>query len=242
VATKLFPKDQPLGKQLQIGGRAFEVVGILEKQGTFMGQFSLDNQILISVRQMVFNYYRRPDFQIQIKALSEDQLEEAKEEIRGVMRKIRRVRPGDEDDFAINQQDMFITSFSRVSNTIATAGFFVTGLSLFVGGIGIMNIMFVSVAERTREIGIRKAIGAKRRAILMQFLTEAAAICLFGGFLGLAIAWPITFAMARMMPAKMSLPVVGLAILVSLVTGLVSGFFPAWRAARMNPVDALRNE
>ena len=105
-----------------------------------------------------------------------------------------------------------------------------------------MNIMFVSVAERTKEIGIRKAIGAKRRTILMQFLTEAATICLMGGLIGLAIAWPLTLLMARFMPATMSLPVVAAAIFVSLVTGLVSGFLPAWRAARLNPVDALRSE
>jgi putative ABC transport system permease protein len=102
--------------------------------------------------------------------------------------------------------------------------------------------MFVSVAERTREIGIRKAIGAKRRAILMQFLTEAATICLLGGLIGLSIAWPATLFMKRFMPATMSPLIVALAIGVSLITGLLSGFFPAWRAARMNPVDALRNE
>ena len=121
-------------------------------------------------------------------------------------------------------------------------GLFVTGLSLFVGGIGIMNIMFVSVAERTREIGIRKAIGAKRRTILLQFLIEAAGICLIGGAIALAIAWLLTLLVRRFLPVNLSLSIVGLALLVSLLTGVVSGFLPAWRAARMNPVDALRNE
>ena len=128
-----------------------------------------------------------------------------------------------------------------MSAVIASVGLFITGLSLFVGGIGIMNIMFVSVAERTREIGIRKAVGAKRRAILLQFLTEASSICLFSGLVGLGIAFPMTFALRKFLPAHMSLVVV-VAVLVSLMTGVVSGFFPAWRAARMNPVDALRNE
>jgi putative ABC transport system permease protein len=132
--------------------------------------------------------------------------------------------------------------FHRVAGTIAAIGLFITGLSLFVGGIGIMNIMFVSVAERTKEIGIRKAIGAKRRTILVQFLIEAACVCLIGGFIALAIAWPITLVMQKFVPASLSPLVVSIALLVSLVTGLVSGFLPAWRAARMNVVDALRNE
>ena len=105
-----------------------------------------------------------------------------------------------------------------------------------------MNIMFVSVAERTREIGIRKAIGAKRRTIMLQFLIEAASICLLGGLIALSIAWPATLLISKVMPARMSLPLVAVALGVSLVTGVVSGFFPAARAARMDPVDALRNE
>ena len=105
-----------------------------------------------------------------------------------------------------------------------------------------MNIMFVSVAERTREIGIRKAIGAKRRAILIQFLTEAASICLLGGLIALGIAYPITLALNQVLPGGLTFSIVALALLVSILTGVLSGFFPAWRAARMNPVDALRNE
>ena len=171
------------------------------------------------------------------------QLDEAREELRQVMRRVRRLAPNEPDDFAINQQEQFVKMFHSVAGTIAVVGLFITGLSLFVGGIGIMNIMFVSVAERTREIGIRKAIGAKRRTILLQFLTEAACICLLGGLIALGIAWPLTLAVQQwFLPATMSLTIVGIALLVSLVTGLVSGFVPAWRAARMNPVDALRSE
>jgi putative ABC transport system permease protein len=132
--------------------------------------------------------------------------------------------------------------FDRLAGTIAAVGLAVTGLSLFVGGIGIMNIMFVSVAERTREIGVRKAIGAKRRTILLQFLIEAASICLLGGLTGLGIAFGLTLLMSRFFAASLSLPVTALALLVSLLTGVVSGFLPAWRAARMDPVEALRNE
>ncbi len=169
-------------------------------------------------------------------------IEDAKEELRIAMRKIRHLAPADPDDFAIMQQDQFLEMFHRVAGTIAGIGLFITGLSLFVGGIGIMNIMFVSVAERTREIGIRKAIGAKRRTIMVQFLLEAASICVLGGLLALAIAWPVTLIMQKFLPATMSPLIVGIALLVSLVTGVFAGFMPAWRAARMNPVDALRNE
>jgi putative ABC transport system permease protein len=242
VATNLFPDEPALGNKIQLGGAALEVIGVLEKQGNFMGPFSADNQVIIPIQQFVSSFWPQPDVQIQVKVTDLRQLDDAKAELRGVMRKIRRLAPGDEDNFGIDQQEMFIKMFNRVAGTIAAVGFFVTGLSLFVGGIGIMNIMFVSVAERTREIGIRKAIGAKRRTILLQFLIEAASICLLGGLLALAIAYPLTLVMAKFMPAKMSLYVVAIALLVSLFTGVVSGFFPAWRAARMNPVDALRNE
>ena len=150
--------------------------------------------------------------------------------------------PGDPDDFAINQQEQILEMVHKITAIIGGIGLFITGLSLFVGGIGIMNIMFVSVAERTHEIGIRKAIGAKRRTILLQFLAEAATICLIGGLIGLGIAWPVTLVLQQYIPATLSPLVVGLALFVSLATGVVSGFVPAWRAARMNPVDALRNE
>src|SRR5260221_14130470 len=150
------------------------------------------------------------------------------------MRHVRHLAPNQGDDFAINQQDQIVEMFHRVTGRIAIIGLCITSLSLFVGGIGIMNIMFVSVAERTREIGIRKAIGAKRRTILLQFLIEAACICLLGGFIGVGIAWPLTLVMQKFMPAVMSPAIVAIALLVSLATGLISGFLPAWRAARMN--------
>ena len=153
------------------------------------------------------------------------------------------MRPDEPDDFAINQQDQFVKLFHDMTRTIAIIGLFISSLSLFVGGIGIMNIMFVSVVERTREIGVRKAIGAKNRAIMFQFLIEAACVCLLGGIIGLVIAWGATLAVSKwMFSTSLSGTIVVLALLVSLVTGVVSGFLPAWRAARMDPVDALRNE
>jgi putative ABC transport system permease protein len=242
VATNLFQREDPLGKRVSIGGRSFEVVGVLERRGSFLGLASLDNQAIVPLPQFVSSFYNLPDYTISVKIRDLAQLDEAREEVRLAMRKVRRLAPTEADDFSVNQQDQFVDMFNKVAGTIATVGLFITGLSLFVGGIGIMNIMFVSVAERTREIGIRKAIGAKRRAILIQFLVEAATICLLGGLMGLSIAWPMTLLVQKILPATMSLTIVGIAILVSLVTGVLSGFFPAWRAARMNPVDALRNE
>jgi putative ABC transport system permease protein len=242
VATNLFQQESPLSNKIKVGDQSYEVIGVMEKQGSFLGLFSLDNRVIIPLKQLIATFWGNPDIEIQVKAKDLVQLDEAREELRQVMRRVRRIAPDQPDDFSINQQDQFVQMFDRVAGTIAVIGLFVTGLSLFVGGIGIMNIMFVSVAERTREIGIRKAIGAKRRTILLQFLTEAACICMLGGLIGLAIAWPLTLVVQRFLPTTMSLTVVGIALLVSLVTGVVSGFVPAWRAARMNPVDALRSE
>jgi putative ABC transport system permease protein len=245
VATNLFPRESPLGKKIKIGEHQLEVIGVLEKRGSFLGMTSFDNQVIIPIPQFVFSYWRRPSFDIQVKVRHLKQLDDAKEELRGMLRKIRHVKPADPDNFSINQQEQFVKTFDAVTGTIAAVGLLITGMSLFVGGIGIMNIMFVSVAERTREIGVRKAIGARRRTILLQFLIEAASICLLGGLAGLGITYALTLLVAGAFPyfpVTMSLPVMGLAILTSVLTGVVSGFLPAWRAARMNPVDALRNE
>ena len=240
VATNLFPRESPIGKRVIIGSRPFEVIGVLEKQGDMFGEF--DNQAIIPLRQLTAAFLHTRDVEmIEVKVKDVGDLENAKEELHSAMRRIRRLAPGDPDDFAINQQEQILEMVHKVTAIIGGIGLFITGLSLFVGGIGIMNIMFVSVAERTREIGIRKAIGAKRRTILLQFLIEAATICLIGGAIGLGIAWPLTLLMQQYMPASLSPTVVGLALLVSLATGVLSGFVPAWRAARMNPVDALRS-
>jgi putative ABC transport system permease protein len=242
VATNLFQRESPIGNKITIDQKPFEVVGVLEKQGGFLDNGGVDNRVIVPLAQFTAAFWNNPDYEIQVKVKQVEQIEDAKEELRTIMRRVRRLAPSDPDDFSINQQDQVLTMFHKVAGTIAAVGLFVTGLSLFVGGIGIMNIMFVSVAERTREIGIRKAIGAKQRTILLQFLLEAASICLIGGVVALAIAWPMTLLVQKFLPATLSLTVVGIALAVSLVTGVISGFFPAWRAARMNPVDALRNE
>ena len=241
IADKLFPRQSGVGQKIKIGQGNFEVIGVNEKFGQFLFA-NMDNQVIIPITRFISDFAYRPYVFFMVKVRDAAHMDEAKEELRGVLRKLRKVPPGAEDDFAINQQDIIVQTFHRVGGIIASVGLFITGLSLFVGGIGIMNIMFVSVAERTREIGVRKAIGARRRTILVQFLIEGAAICLLGGFLGLVLAFPATLALKHFLPATMSIGVAVLAILISLVTGVVSGFLPAYRAARMNPVDALRSE
>jgi putative ABC transport system permease protein len=244
IATNFFPRMSPLGQKLKVDDSSYEIIGVLERRGSFLGMVVLDNQLYIPITRFMSHHSYRPRVMVKVKVGRLTGLEDAQEEIRGLMRKVRRLEPGAVDDFAVNSQEMFIQTFNRMAGVVASVGFFITSLSLFVGGIGIMNIMFVSVAERTREIGIRKAIGAKRRTILLQFLMEAAGVCLIGGFIGLGISWSITKILSAILsePMFMSPTVVGVALLVSVMTGVIAGFLPAWRAARMKPVDALRNE
>ncbi|MEN9734629.1 MAG: hypothetical protein RLZ45_2624 [Verrucomicrobiota bacterium] len=242
IAEKFFPYGGAVGSRLKLNGMPFEVVGVLDKQGSFFDGTNLDNQMVIPITRFTEEMTRFPDFSIAVKVRNPELMEEAREELTGIMRKLRRVPPDAPDDFAINQQEAIVAFFNRVGGTIALVALFITSLSLFVGGIGIMNIMFVSVAERTREIGIRKAIGAKRRTILVQFLVEAASITLGAGLVGILIAWPLTLVIDQFLAATMPWWLVGLALLISTATGVVSGFLPAWRAAGMDPVDALRAE
>jgi putative ABC transport system permease protein len=241
VAEKFFPREPPLNKRIKLNGQTFEVVGVMAPLNKFMG-LGNDNHLVIPITYLVNGFGSTPELRFLVKVRDVSRLDDAREELRGILRTARRVEPGDDDDFGITGQDMILNMFQRVGGTIAGIGLFITGLSLFVGGIGIMNIMFVSVAERTQEIGIRKAIGARRRTILFQFLVEAAMLCLLGGFIGLGIAFPVVLLMQTKFPAALSVEVVGLALGLATLTGLIAGFMPAWRAARMNPVDALRSE
>jgi putative ABC transport system permease protein len=243
LGTNLFVGESPLGQKISLEKREFEVVGVLAPQGGFDEAGGADNSVILPLPQFIAVIWDNPGYQIQVKAASLADLDNAKEEVRAVLRRHRHLAPNVPDNFSIMQQNLFLEMFHKIAGTIGGIGLFITGLSLFVGGIGIMNIMFVSVTERTREIGVRKAIGAKRRTILLQFITEAACICIIGGLVALLIAWPATLLMRQAsIPATLSPLIVGISLLVSAVTGILSGFFPAWRAARMNPVDALRNE
>jgi putative ABC transport system permease protein len=242
IAENLFPREDPIGKIIQVGGYPYTVIGVMEKQGGLFGTFTSDTRVFLPLNSFQTHFGGRRDVTIQVRVADMKQMEDAKLELEGIMRKVRNLPPGKVNDFNINQQEILTQTFGPISLVIASIGLFITGLSLFVGGIGIMNIMFVSVTERTKEIGIRKAIGARRRTILMQFLAEAAALCLIGGFIGLAIAFPLSLVVDQFLPTAMPLSVVFVSIGISLLVGLISGFLPAYRAAKMDPVEALRYE
>ncbi|HTP80008.1 MAG TPA: ABC transporter permease [Bacteroidota bacterium] len=243
ISENLFPNENPLGKVIKVGTNAFRVIGVLEKQGNFLGMQSLDDRVYVPINRFFKEFISfRGGIDIWVKASSRENMDETKEEIRGIMRKARHLAPAQADDFAINQQDMLIQTFNAIGSVIAAVGLLITGLALFVGGIGIMNIMFVSVTERTREIGVRKAIGAPRRTILLQFLLESAALCLLGGIIGVIIAFPLSLIIDQVLPTAMPISVVAVALLVSIFVGVVSGLLPAYRASRLDPVEALRYE
>ena len=190
-------------------------------------------------------YGKKMFITMRVKIRDQARVMEAKEELLGMMRRIRRIPPGKEEDFSINEQQAFKSQLDPIKNGIAVAGIFITGMSLFVGAIGIMNITFVSVKERTREIGLRKALGARRRTILLQFLIESIMICLIGGVVGLATALTITFAIGQIMPdfpIQFSLNLIMASLVVSVLTGIISGLAPAVTASKLDPADSLRYE
>ena len=242
VANQLFPNRDPIGSTIKIDGLSFRVIGVRSKQGSFMGMFSLDNEVIIPIDQFR-NIYGRHFFpSIEARVANPKELANAKEELRGIMRKIRGLSPFQKDDFSINEQSLLTSAFDRIAAIIGAVGLFITALSLFVGGIGIMNIMFVSVTERTKEIGIRKALGAKRRTILVQFLIESSLICLGGGLIGLAFSYPLSMLVDKFLPTSMPISLAFLGILISLAVGVISGIVPASRASKLDPVEALRYE
>ena len=245
VAKKLFPRGDALDKTIKIGNANFKVVGVLAEQGSFiLGPWNPDNQVFIPIGSIFKNFIaeHRGTVTFNVRAPNPAMVEETKIEAEGAMRKVRGLKYNEENDFSINQQEGLMENYNSVVGIIQIAGLFITGLSLFVGAIGIMNIMFVSVRERTKEIGIRKAIGAKRRTILTQFLLESSAICLMGGLAGLIAAILGSMMLNQYFPTSIQFDAVIIAIGVSAVTGILSGFAPAYQASKLDPVESLRYE
>lgn len=245
ISSKLFPRGDAIDKTIKIGPVNYKVVGVLAEQGsTLLGAFNPDNQVFVPLGT-IFKYFASRNMRsitINVRAANPEMLEATKDEAEGIMRKIRGLAHNEPNDFSINQQEGLTSFLDSITIIIKIAGLFITGLSLFVGAVGIMNIMFVSVKERTREIGLRKAIGAKRRTILTQFLLESSVICLIGGIIGLIAAILLSFMLNQFFPTSVQYDVVILAIVISLLTGVVSGLAPAYTAAKLDPVDALRYE
>jgi putative ABC transport system permease protein len=244
VADALFPNQSPLGQTVRIRGQIFEVIGVAARQGSFLGLFSWDSMVAMPLSTFRRNFSAVDNGEVRVQ-FAAGRIKEARDELRGLMRRIRGLGPEQRDDFEINEQGTIREQLDPIKNGIAIAGLAITSLALFVGAIGIMNITYVSVKERTKEIGTRKALGARRRTILLQFLIEAVSICVIGGIAGLLLASVLKSAVGAIAPSfplvfSTSLVVIGL--LVSVLTGILSGFAPAWQASKLDPVVALRYE
>jgi len=238
----LFEEQDALGKQIRIGGQRFTVIGTLEKQGSFLGLGDADNVALIPIFAFSEIYGLRRGIQIGVKFPDEATFLEGEYEIEGLMRQARQLDAAEENDFALNKPEAFKEILEGFKNGLYAVGFGLVALSLLIGGIGVMNIMFVSVRERTKEIGIRKAVGAKSWEILSQFLIEAIAICVAGGVFGVGLAAIATFFIDKAFTATMNFDVIAVAFLICTFVGLIFGFIPAYRAAKSDPIESLRFE
>ena len=245
VAEALFPDGKAVGRTLMMDGAEFTVVGVYAKaKGGFFGENGMDNAVDMPLHTARTRYPQIDRFMITAKA-KPGQREQAFQEVQGAMRRIRRLATDAEDDFAISTPDQIIQQFDRITALIGLVAIAISGLGLLVGGIGVMNIMLVSVTERTREIGVRKALGARRRDIVGQFLVEAMTLTGAGGTLGILIAVLITLLIGAVVPALPSkVPAWALiaGFTVSVGVGVFFGVWPAVKASKLDPVDALRYE
>lgn len=244
IVDKLFPYTDPIGETVRIHGQKFEVIGIFEAQGSSVFGESRDNKAVIPLTVWQEIYGKNRSVNITIMANSAEVFDKAQDEVIGVLRKIRKVPPGEENDFDIFYNQSLIDSFNSVARYIQLGGILIGLVSLAVGGIGVMNIMLVSVTERTREIGIRKAVGARRINIMIQFLIEAVTLCLLGGILGFGTGVGLAALAALLAKLPMTIPLwaVIAALITTTVIGVVSGIYPAYKAASLNVVDSLRYE
>ena len=241
IKEAFFGEKDPIGKYIKIDNEKFRVIGVLEKQGKFLGLFSTDKQAILPIGAYNRVFSKRGWMRLSIK-IPEEKVEEGLDEIYSVMRHIRGLKPNQKNDFAINQTKAFEKNYNMLKIAIGGTGTFITLLSLIVGGIGVMNIMFVSVKERTREIGVRKAIGATKGMILGQFLMEAISICLIAGLLGLMISYAFSIFLNQVFPSTLDIRLAGFSIFISILVGVISGIVPSYRAANLDPIDSLRYE
>jgi len=243
IKENLFPNEDPMGKDLKIGNHYFRIIGVAKKKGTFLGR-NEDDFVLIPITTFEKLFARRLFLMIFVKAKDFLSMEEAMDQCRVILRARRNVPYDKEDDFAIMTSESVMDFFRQFTQLALIVMGGIASISLVVGGIVIMNIMLVSVTERTREIGIRKAMGARRRNILWQFLVEAVTLALVGGVVGIIMGAIIAKAIsaASPLPASVELWSVVVALLVSSSVGIFFGIFPAMKAARLNPIEALRYE
>jgi putative ABC transport system permease protein len=245
VVQNLFPGGGGVDQEIRIGSQTYLVIGTLEPKGSIFGE-SQDNIVNVPYTTFAKHYGigRQRDVNISALAAPGHTMQETMDEIRGALRRVRKVASDAPDDFAINTSQQLIQQFNQITGAFFFVMVIVGGMALLVGGIGIMNIMLVSVTERTREIGIRKAIGARRRDIVRQFLIEAVILCLMGGLIGVALGCGISVAVDHVtpLPVRVSTFSILLGFGVSTLVGIVFGLWPAVRAARLDPVDSLRYE
>ena len=243
VATELFGSLDPLGQEVRAGGQTLTVVGVGERKGSSFGQ-SRDLYLLMPLSTFERVEGRVGSVEIKVRSRSQDEFEQAQDEARTLLRAARHVRPAEPDDFEIVTPDMLLGLWRNLSGALFAVILGVSFISLLVGGIVIMNIMLVSVTERTREIGIRKAIGARRKDILFQFLIEAATLSSSGGLIGLAlgVGFALLIGVVTPLPVFVSPLSIVLGLLMATFVGVFFGSYPAVRAARLDPIEALRRE
>jgi putative ABC transport system permease protein len=245
VAESYFPFGSPIGETLEVGGRVFRVIGVLEKREQLFGGGSGSNDQNNVIYMPIGSALRLKPFADDLFLLAvakEGQLETAKDQVQDLMRVRRQVPYGEPNNFGMETAAGIIEQFQSITAGVALAMVVISSVGLLIGGIGVMNIMLVSVTERTREIGIRKAIGAKQSDILLQFLIEAATLTGFGGLVGLLIGWSLTFLIALVFPSYVPWWAPPLGFGASVMIGIIFGLFPAWKAARLDPIESLRYE